>query len=1302
MSPTNLLQVNIMMRDARTNIGWQCCLVVLTFVVTSGRPFASSESVDFIEQYYGLTNDQAREGVKVRIEGTILYSDADFGLLWIQDKTGRLFLPITQAHSAPPARSTAVVTGRTALVDGAPKIVDFEIRRTGHARLPAPTMLTPLTLQGKKPEDSRVVAAGTVVRARMKDDTHVQLVIAFLRRFQFRATISNCTSDDLDGLLGSHIELTGCATRFSNVNHPELAAMQLFVPDMSDVAVYQRGPASVFDAPQIRLSDAAHEFRSRRDPRLVRLRGQVKSSPADSSLILQDGDNSLAIRLREERELPVGSTVEVAGIIWEDERDDQLLLDHAVARHAPSAETAQADSDNGLPVLRSVQSVRSLTPEMAASKYPVEIRGVVTYYDPIWRVLFVNDETGGIYVDEKSQTLPIHAGDRVIVRGESDPGGFSSMVIATRVQRVGDGQLPEARLAPPPRVLSGAEDSQWLTLTATVDSVQRSQKNLVLNLRGIGGDFPIQAVLCSGARYQKRRHWVGSQIRFQGVCGTKANASRQAIGVYFHIPDIEYVEFLNQASADPFAIPQMAISDLLKFDPQTESSVKQVRISGVVTYSGDSGEVAVQDADRGILLRLQGGERAQTGDQIDVIGYPVLNSHRGFQATDWRKTGRVNLPAARPLSVAQAVDERFDGQYVSLDALVLRNNSDAVSPGLSLQSDGVVFAADLSEAGENEQWSQLQAESVIRVEGVLDVIDNGWGNVRSFRLLCPGTARVDLIRAAPGRTLSATPMLVAGLAFLVVTGMVWGMTLRRCIKLQRGQIENELHERARLTERYDRLIDNAGELIFSLRRDGRFVTANPATVRVLQSTIPCLAECNITGFLTKQSVDSLRDAVSRLTVEHNRTETELTTLDGVILEAAIYLQPGSSGEERVQCIARDVSERRRLENQMRHMQKMESIGQLVAGIAHDYNNLMTVVLCNSEILLGCSELGHNTAESVSQIKGAAERASSLTQQLLAFSRRQIMSMTVFRPTDLLAGLVSMLQRLIGESIQLDCDRQENVPCIRADRGMLEQVIVNMAVNARDAMPNGGELKFSLGYERFSAGSASLPINLEPGEYAQIRVSDSGCGIHPDNISSIFEPFYTTKEAGKGTGLGLSTAFGIIRQHGGWIDVESKLGSGTTFTILLPISVAEESTLPAQPTSQADALMAMGKETILVVEDDESVRHAVCQLLTLSGYETIVAGSGREALTVWRRQRDRIDVVITDMIMSGGMSGYELAQEIKVDAPETRLIYCSGYSHEIERLSNLEATERLLPKPFQNHTLLRMVRELLDLQSAVRV
>ncbi|MEM8736588.1 MAG: hypothetical protein AAGG44_20325, partial [Planctomycetota bacterium] len=620
---------------------------------------------------------------------------------------------------------------------------------------------------------ARVHGAGTVIAAEMADDSHIRLVVAFLRRYQFRVTINNCRASDLKGLLGSHVEVSGCATRFSNADHPELAPMQLFVPDMADVAVFANGPKDVFDSPRIELSDVPKEFRSRRDPRLVRISGRVESQADSSCLLLADGKSHLHVRLDEKSEFKEGSQVDIVGIVWRDEENDRLSLDYAVARPFKADVQQTLTDEDALPILRSVQSVRALTPAMASQEYPVEIRGVVTYYDKLWRVLFVNDETGGIYVNAKSEVFPIQLGDRVVVRGLSHPGGFAPMIVATRVQHIGTGRLPDRRTVPPARVFSGAEDSQWLTLNATVASVECSQRNLILNLEGIEKNFPFHAVLCGGAKYSKSRNWVGSQIQISGVCGTKANTNLQATGVYFHIPKMDHVRFLNEANSDPFAAPLVAIQDLLKFNPDEDERVTQVKLSGVVTYSGSDGQIAIQDAEQGIILRLKDRSLPKIGEQVELVGYPRLNSTQQLQVTEWRKIGTADFPTPLPLSVGQIVDSSCDGQFVSIEGLLLRNNANSVSPGLSLQSDGIVFSADLSSTTTDAHWTKLQDGSTIRLEGVLDVIDDGWGSAQSFRLLCPNSAKVELVRAAPIWNSTYSRMLFVGLTVTICAGFLW-------------------------------------------------------------------------------------------------------------------------------------------------------------------------------------------------------------------------------------------------------------------------------------------------------------------------------------------------------------------------------------------------------------------------------------------------------------------------------------------------------------------------------------------------
>jgi len=387
-----------------------------------------------------------------------------------------------------------------------------------------------------------------------------------------------------------------------------------------------------------------------------------------------------------------------------------------------------------------------------------------------------------------------------------------------------------------------------------------------------------------------------------------------------------------------------------------------------------------------------------------------------------------------------------------------------------------------------------------------------------------------------------------------------------------------------------------------------------------------------------------------------------------------------------------VSERRELEAQILHMQKMESVGQLAAGVAHDYNNLMTIIIGNSEFIMEDKLLAGEPGQMIDEIHDAADRASNLTRQLLAFSRRQIMKLTTLDPGDLLRNLSDMLGRLIGEEIALDFDVPTELPSIKADPGMIEQAVINLVLNARDSMPDGGQVTISARSLKLSESDVDQKPDALPGRHVLISVSDAGTGIEPENLPRIFEPFYTTKEVGRGTGLGLSTVFGIAKQHEGWLEVETSVGAGTTFHLYLP-SVLEE--IETQPDGESEGPNQNGSETIMIVEDEDGVRRTMRNVLRRAGYRVMDAADGPEALNAWAGHEHEIDLLVTDMRMPGGMSGRDLANRIRETRPDLLSVYCTGYSAELTGLTTLNERERLLPKPFENKMLINVVRDILD-------
>ncbi len=395
----------------------------------------------------------------------------------------------------------------------------------------------------------------------------------------------------------------------------------------------------------------------------------------------------------------------------------------------------------------------------------------------------------------------------------------------------------------------------------------------------------------------------------------------------------------------------------------------------------------------------------------------------------------------------------------------------------------------------------------------------------------------------------------------------------------------------------------------------------------------------------------------------------------------------------VHCYGADITEMLSLEAQYRHAQKLESVGQMAAGIAHDYNNILTVIQGYADCVLGSVKGNEALTAPLKQIAGAARRAATLTRKLLTFSRKQVVQA---RPLDIVAVLVDfekMLPRLLGEDILLKTDYPEGLPAIEADAGMVEQVVMNLSVNARDAMPKGGQLTISLALTEVDEAYVRQRPEARLGPFVALSIQDTGCGMDEKVLARIFEPFFSTKEVGRGTGLGLATVYGIMKQHRGWVEVTSAVGRGTTFRAFFPA-------LPnvvVETDDQTESLMLArgGRETILLVEDEPVLRELVCKVLRDYDYHVLEAETGVAALKIWDAHNGQVDLLLTDMVMPGGVSGAELAQQLRKRKPDLRVIYSSGYSADIVGKNFSEHDPIFLAKPYRPPQLAQRVRRSLD-------
>lgn len=410
-----------------------------------------------------------------------------------------------------------------------------------------------------------------------------------------------------------------------------------------------------------------------------------------------------------------------------------------------------------------------------------------------------------------------------------------------------------------------------------------------------------------------------------------------------------------------------------------------------------------------------------------------------------------------------------------------------------------------------------------------------------------------------------------------------------------------------------------------------------------------------------------------------------------------HVEPLRTAEGELQgaiCMALDITDRKQLEEQLRQAQKMEAVGRLAGGIAHDFNNLLMVIQGYADLLTERLAEGDPLRRNAEQIQTASQRATSLTRQLLAFSRKQMLAPKVLNVQSVVVDMEKILRRLIGEDIQLETSSVPDLGLIKADRSQIEQVIMNLAVNARDAMPEGGRLTIETANVELDKAAAHPPAVLSPGKYVMLAVTDNGCGMDAETQAHIFEPFFTTKEKGKGTGLGLATVYGIVKQSGGYVWVYTEPGRGTSFKVYLPRIEDEQTARGRDGKSDAQEL-PRGSETVLLVEDEKGVRELAREYLELTGYTVIAAEDGHTALELAAMHVGPIQLLMTDVVMPG-ISGRELAGRVKTIRPEIKVLFMSGYTDQaVVHHGILDTDAALLQKPFTMAALAAKLREILS-------
>jgi PAS domain S-box-containing protein len=595
----------------------------------------------------------------------------------------------------------------------------------------------------------------------------------------------------------------------------------------------------------------------------------------------------------------------------------------------------------------------------------------------------------------------------------------------------------------------------------------------------------------------------------------------------------------------------------------------------------------------------------------------------------------------------------------------------------------------------------------LRLAGDVDALRRGEPQAVDVDSL-PPSAEVDALRASGIHSYMVVPMIATG---ELIGSLSFGgasaefspeqvsIAQEVAAQLALAIAQARLRERvAEAEQQYRKIFENSVEGIFRSTRSGRLVLVNPAMARIYGHASPADLLAPETGADRHLCADPEQwQALLERLDKHgavSRFECRGKRKDGTVIWVSVSLRAVRDDHDEIlyyEGVLEDITELKQLGQELLHHQKMEGFGQLAAGIAHDFNNLLTIITGRSELAAARLEPADALHRDLAIIHKTADRASALTRQLLAFSRRQILQPKIVALNELVVAATDLLRRLIGENIELTFVPGADLGRVRVDPGQLEQVIVNLAVNARDAMPEGGQLTVQTANVEFDEGHAVHHVDVVPGRYVMLAVTDTGTGMTPELQARIFEPFFTTKAPGKGTGLGLATVYGIVKQSGGHLRVYSEPGAGTTFKIYFPHTDEAPDARPAKPREAP----RRGTETILLVEDEAEVRSLAQEALERFGYTVLAAALPTDAMLIAERHVGTIDLLLTDVVMPR-MSGRALAEAVTTTRPGIKVLFTSGYTDDaIVRHGVLEAGIQFLEKPFTPPVLGAKVREVLD-------
>jgi len=1262
-------------------------------------------------QIRALSRDEAGRGYGVKLDAIVTFSDGDSGLLFVQDDTSGVYVapqePVTLT-----AGTRVLVTGIVQPGSHLPYVAGAVLFDRGLAAFPKAKPVSFERLASGE-EDSNWIETEGVVRSVQVGGNQLRLVLAASgQRILARISEPAGLVDRITELVDAEARIQGVAGARSGGRSDDIL-MVVHLPYPQFLEVRARGIPAL--QTPLRTTDwLRQQFPTNQLVHRIRIRGTVEN------------ELGAPVRLRDEFgavELATASlaltsitnaSVEVVGFPAGNpatprlEHPQVLILRQRPASDTTAAEPSRADqTQEFLPLLTEIDQVRRLSVEEAARGYPVRLRGVITFLhvfpDGTSR-LFAQDATAGIYVSaDRVDPAAWRAGSVMDIEGISDPGQFAPIISQARLTLLGEGPLPAARLSTIEELLTGRKDSQRIRVHGIIARVEREAS--VLNLRLLAGGTLVDVLVPAGAKSSELEGLVDAAVQVDGVCGTSFNDKRQLIGVSISVARAEDIRVVKAPPEDSFGMPLRSIRSLFQFNLNDESR-HRVRVRGVITLNVPGLGIFLQDDQDGLFVSTERIESLEPGDLVEVIGFP-LPGRPGTSLIEshFRKLDSGSGPRAQPLTEGELSNGELNNRLVVLEGKLLEKRRGTNHYVLACQAEERIFEALGRGSFPQRDIQALDIGSRLRLTGVWAVLGDSLAQPPVAQLWLRSLNDIEILERPAWWTPRRAKALGSGLLVLILGTLGWVALLRREVRERTAQSQKALaFLKASIAQ-------SPSGILIAEAPNGTIRWANPAALGGQVDTSEPLSEIEV----SQQSVRWEAFKPDETPYPWEDLPLSRAVLRGELIRDEEHVIRNAQGQRRWVSanaapirdsngaiiagivVFHDITERKRAEEdreklqaQLLQAQKMESVGRLAGGVAHDFNNMLQTILGNVDLALAHPTLNKELRDDLIEIQKAAHHSADLTRQLLAFARKQTVVPKVLDLNTTVSGTLKMLQRLIGENIRLTWLPGPNLWPVKMDPSQLDQILANLTVNSRDAISGTGTITIET--SNITLDDTLLARNPEgiPGDYVRLAVKDDGRGMDPQTQKHLFEPFFTTKGVGQGTGLGLATVYGIVRQNGGIIEVESEAGHGSAFRVYLPRC---QETLPVAETDVVHSLR--GHETVLLVEDEEQVLTLERRILERQGYTVLSARDPQDALEIIDSLAGPLHLLITDVVMPK-MNGRELRDRVAALKPGVKCLFMSGYTADvIAKQGVLEAGVEFLQKPFSKETLSRRIREVLE-------